>query len=63
MEVRIETVNKVLDAAKARIKAHETEALTEGNHDRAHAYQMALVELAFLSSEVILENHKTEKNA
>ena len=49
--VYLRNVEKVIDAAKARIKAHEVEALTNDNYDRAHAYQMALTELAFLYSE------------
>ena len=56
--VYMRNVEKVLDAAKARIKAHEVEALTNDNYDRAHAYQMALTELAFVYSEIMLQQLK-----
>jgi len=56
--VYLRNVEKVLDKAKARIKAHEVEALTNEKFDRAHAYQMALTELAFLYSEIMLEQLK-----
>ena len=56
--VYLRNVEKVLDKAKARIKAHEVEALTNENHNRAHAYEMALTELAFIYSEILLEQLK-----
>ena len=56
--VYLRNVEKVLDKAKARIKAHEVEALTNDNYDRAHAYQMALTELAFVYSEIMLQQLK-----
>lgn len=56
--VYLSNVQKVLDKAKARIKAHEVEALTNEKFDRAHAYQMALTELAFLYSEIMIEQLK-----
>ena len=56
--VYMRNVEKVLDAAKARIKAHETQAYVEKNYDRAHAYHMALIELAFVTSEIMLQQLK-----
>ena len=56
--VYMRNVEKVLDAAKARIKGHEIEAIEEGNYDRAHAYHMAIIELAFVTSEIMLQQLK-----
>ena len=56
--VYMRNVEKVLDAAKARIKAHETQAYVDNNYDRAHAYHMALIELAFVTSEIMLQQLK-----
>ena len=56
--VYMRNVEKVLDKAKARIKAHETKAYADENYDRAHAYHMALIELAFVTSEIMLQQLK-----
>ena len=56
--VYLRNVEKVLDKANARIKAHETQAYVDKNNDRAHAYNMALIELAFVTSEIMLEQLK-----
>ena len=56
--VYLRNVEKVLDAAKARIKAHETQAYVDKNYDRAHAYHMAIIELAFVTSEIMLQQLK-----
>ena len=56
--VYMRNVVKVLDKAKARIKAHETQAYADENYDRAHAYHMALIELAFVTSEIMLQQLK-----
>tara|TARA_R100001440_G_scaffold25794_1_gene41939 strand:- start:186 stop:428 length:243 start_codon:yes stop_codon:yes gene_type:complete len=56
--VYLRNVEKVLDAAKARIKAHETEAFANDDYKSAHAYQMALIELAFVTSQIMLEQLK-----
>ena len=56
--VYMRNVEKVLDAAKARIKAHEIKAIEEENYDRAHAYHMAIIELAFVTSEIMLQQLK-----
>ena len=58
--VYLSNVQKVLDKAKARIKAHETKALVEKDYDKAHAYQMAITELAFIYSEIMLEQLKND---
>jgi len=60
VHIYMSNIQKVLDKAKERIKAHETEAIKENNYDRAHAYQMALTELAFLYSEIMLEQLKED---
>tara|TARA_Y100001973_G_C5204906_1_gene340742 strand:+ start:1610 stop:1852 length:243 start_codon:yes stop_codon:yes gene_type:complete len=56
--VYMRNVEKVLDEAKARIKAHETEAFANDDYVRGHAYQMALIELAFVTSQIMLEQLK-----
>ncbi len=56
--VYMRNVEKVLDAAKARIKAHETEAFAKDDYERGHAYQLALIELAFVTSQIMLEQLK-----
>tara|TARA_R100001443_G_scaffold77296_2_gene84509 strand:- start:544 stop:810 length:267 start_codon:yes stop_codon:yes gene_type:complete len=56
--VYLRNVEKVIDAAKARIKAHEIEAHENEDYDRAHAYHMAIIELAFVTSEIMLQQLK-----
>ena len=58
--VYMRNVGKVLDAAKARIKAHETQAHADKDYDKAHAYHTALIELAFVTSEIMLEQLKED---
>ena len=58
--VYMRNVEKVLDKAKARIKAHETQALEDEKYEEAHAYQMAIGELAFIYSEIMLEQLKND---
>ena len=58
--VYMRNVENVLDKAKARIKAHETQALVDKDYDKAHAYQMAITELAFIYSEIMLEQLKND---
>ena len=58
--VYLRNVQKVIDAAKARIKAHETQAHANKDYDKAHAYEMALTELAFVYSEMMLEQLKED---
>lgn len=58
VHVYMSNVEKVLDKAKERIKAHETQAYVDKNYDRGHAYHMALIELAFVTSEIMLEQLK-----
>ncbi len=60
VHVYMSNVEKVLDKAKERIKAHETQAYVDNNYDRGHAYQMALIELAFVTSEIMLEQLKED---
>ncbi len=63
VHIYMSNIEKVLSEAKARIKARETEALANNDFEQAHAYTMALTELAFINSEIMLEQLKTESNA
>ena len=58
--VYLRNVEKVLDKAKARIKAHETQAYVDKDHDKAHAYHTAIIELSFVTSEIMLEQLKED---
>ena len=53
--ITMDNVQSVLDEAKGRIKAHETEALVNGRTERAHAYNLALTELLGVYNEMMLK--------
>ena len=58
--VYMSNVEKVIEEAKDRIKNHQTKAHNEERYDEAHAYHMAWLELAFISTEILSKQLTSE---
>lgn len=57
--IYMSNVNKVVDETKERLRQLKTEHLKEGNYDIVEGLHLALCEMAFITSEVMLEQLKT----
>lgn len=60
--VYMSNVNKVLDATKDRLRRLKAINIEEGNYEVAEGLHIALCEIAFITSEVMLEQLKTTTN-
>ena len=58
--VYMSNVEQVIEEAKDRIKNLQTKAHNEQRYDEAHAYNMAWLELAFVSTEILSKQLTSE---
>ena len=49
----IDDIGRIKAAPRFELFTIGAEAIEEGNYDRAHAYHMAIIELAFVTSETL----------
>ena len=61
--IYMSNINKVVDEAKERIRKLKAEHHVAGNHDIVHGLDLALCEMAFVTSEILLEQQKELINA
>lgn len=60
--IYMSNVNKVLDATKDRLRRLKAINIEEGNYEVAEGLHIALCEMAFITSEIMLEQLKTTTN-
>ena len=56
--IYMSNVNKVVDDTKKRLRELKVEHLTEGNHDIVEGIHLAICEMSFMTSEIMLEQLK-----
>tara|TARA_R100000655_G_scaffold42676_1_gene78692 strand:+ start:327 stop:557 length:231 start_codon:yes stop_codon:yes gene_type:complete len=60
--IYMSNINKVVDETKDRIRKLKAEHAIEGNDDIVHGLHLALIEMSFMTSEIMLEQLKKDSN-
>jgi len=60
--IYMSNINKVVDETKDRIRQLKVEQTKEGNDNIVHGLHLALIEMSFMTSEIMLEQLKNEHN-
>ena len=60
--IYMSNINKIVDETKDRIRKLKVEHSIEGNDDIVHGLHLALLEMSFITSEIMLEQLKNEHN-
>lgn len=60
VHIYMSNVNKVVDDTKDRIRQLKAEHHAEGNYEVGHGLHLALCEMAFITSEIMLEQLNKE---
>ena len=60
VHIYMSNINKVVDETKERIRKLKTQQHAEGNYEVVHGLHLALCEMAFVTSEIMLEQLNKE---